>query len=388
MYECIQKFYKYLHKADPTATINPLYDEEEDNGHKFVPITEPSSFPSDMCGLHNHIQICNLYTMSPANGNNDEGDPKLQRPTYVVLRVTTKYAFDHIVGLIQSYLTEMNMLVKEKEMPSINTRTHLAIIRTTANWCPVSLRKTLHKDFERHVENLQTSSRVDTKFCHHGVPVFLLWKNKMWMPKMNSLMSKQDVEFIDYYERLHQCIIFELADEDWDWFKLIINNYVVNGHLKWVVSCQASIFKLLHSLQSDFMMVCFLKSIKLQMLYAHYFRTIDCNRVQSLDYMICVEVKQGVVRPYKNTNLCREVLSMRLPPTQAGGQVLGNIFIHGAHMVLAGLIRGQLRLLYQNSEVNEQFVSYFAKCLCTHIYQYIRKEKHFTCRCCQAILGS
>jgi hypothetical protein len=326
--------------------------------------------------------------MSPANGNNDEGDPKLQRPTYVVLRVTTKYAFDHIVGLIQSYLTEMNMLVKEKEMPSINTRTHLAIIRTTANWCPVSLRKTLHKDFERHVENLQTSSRVDTKFCHHGVPVFLLWKNKMWMPKMNSLMSKQDVEFIDYYERLHQCIIFELADEDWDWFKLIINNYVVNGHLKWVVSCQASIFKLLHSLQSDFMMVCFLKSIKLQMLYAHYFRTIDCNRVQSLDYMICVEVKQGVVRPYKNTNLCREVLSMRLPPTQAGGQVLGNIFIHGAHMVLAGLIRGQLRLLYQNSEVNEQFVSYFAKCLCTHIYQYIRKEKHFTCRCCQAILGS
>jgi hypothetical protein len=32
------------------------------------------------------------------------------------------------------------------------------------------------------------------------------------MPKMNSLMSKQDVEFIDYYERLRQCIVFKLAD--------------------------------------------------------------------------------------------------------------------------------------------------------------------------------
>ena len=73
------------------------------------------------------------------------------------------------------------------------------------------------------------------------------------------------------------------------------------------------------------------------MLYAHYFMTIDCNGVQSLDYIICVEVKQGVVRPYKNTNLRREVLSMQLPPTQAGGQVLGNTFIDGAHMVLAGL---------------------------------------------------
>ncbi len=55
-----------------------------------------------MLGLYNHKQICNLYTMSPANGNDDEGNSKLQRPIYVVLRVTTKYAFDHIVGLIQS----------------------------------------------------------------------------------------------------------------------------------------------------------------------------------------------------------------------------------------------------------------------------------------------
>ncbi len=214
VYECIQNFYEYLHKADPTATINPLYNEEEEDGHKFVPITEPSLFPSDMLGLHNHIQICNLYTMSPANRNNDEGNPKLQRLIYVVLRVTTKYAFDHIVGLIQSYPTEMNMSVKEKEMLSLNTRTCLAIIETTANWCRVSLRKTLHKDLECHFENLQTSSRVDTKFCHHGVLAFLLWKNIMQMPKMNSLMSKQDFAFIDYYERLCQCIVFQLADEE------------------------------------------------------------------------------------------------------------------------------------------------------------------------------
>ncbi len=140
---------------------------------------------------------------------------------------------------------------------------------------------------------------------------------------MNSLMNKQDVEFINYYERLHQCIVFELDDEDWDWFKLVINDYMVNGHLKQVVSHQASILKLPHGPQSDIMTVCLLKSIKLQMSYAHYFRTVDCKGVQSLDYTIHLEVKQGVVRPFKNTNLCREVLSMRLPPTHAGGQVMG-----------------------------------------------------------------
>ncbi len=42
---------------------------------------------------------------------------------------------------------------------------------------------------------------------------------------------------------------------------------------------------------------------------------------------------------------------MQLPPTYAGGQVLDNTFIDGAHMVLAGPARGQLHLLYQNFEV-------------------------------------
>ena len=59
-----------------------------------------------------------------------------------------KYAFDHIDGLIQSYMTEMNVYVKEKEMPSLNTRTRLVIIGTTADWCPVSLPITLLKDLE------------------------------------------------------------------------------------------------------------------------------------------------------------------------------------------------------------------------------------------------
>jgi hypothetical protein len=143
-------------QVDPTATINRLEDEEEEDAHKFVPITNP--------GLHNHIQINNLYTMSLANGKDDKGNPKLQRPTYAVLQVTTKYAFDHIVGLIQSYLTEMNMFVKEKGMPSLNTRTRLAIIETTADWCPVSLQMMLHNDLVHHMEKLQMSRQVDAEF--------------------------------------------------------------------------------------------------------------------------------------------------------------------------------------------------------------------------------
>jgi hypothetical protein len=68
VYQCNQKFYEYLHKVDPTATINLLYDKEEEDARKFVPITDPAALPYDMLGLHNHIQICNSYTMSRGSG--------------------------------------------------------------------------------------------------------------------------------------------------------------------------------------------------------------------------------------------------------------------------------------------------------------------------------
>jgi hypothetical protein len=40
VYEGIQKFYKYFHKADPMAPINLLYNKEEEDAHKFVPVTD------------------------------------------------------------------------------------------------------------------------------------------------------------------------------------------------------------------------------------------------------------------------------------------------------------------------------------------------------------
>jgi hypothetical protein len=196
VYECIQKFYDYLHKADPTATITRCTMKRKRMATSLSQLLNPP--PSLLIYLASTITYRSA-TRTPRvwqTGTMTRGTPS---PTYVVLWVTTKYAFDHLNGLIQSYLTKMNMFLKEKEMPSLNTRTCLAIIGTTADWCPISLQKTLHKDLELHLENLQMSGQVDAKFCHHRVPVILLWKNIMRMPKMNSLMSKQDIEFIDYY---------------------------------------------------------------------------------------------------------------------------------------------------------------------------------------------
>jgi hypothetical protein len=41
VYECIKKFYKYLHKADPKAKINLLYNEEEEDGNSLFQLLNP-----------------------------------------------------------------------------------------------------------------------------------------------------------------------------------------------------------------------------------------------------------------------------------------------------------------------------------------------------------
>lgn len=202
VYESIKGFFTLLHKANLATRIKPLYEVEEDDAVKFEPIADPSNFPLDMIGLGNYVQISKAYTMSPAFRNDDEGNPKLQRPTYVVLRVTTRYEFVHVIRLIQSSLYDMNTIVKEKDMPSLNTRTRIALVGTTSEWCPVLLRQALSKELAKHAEKLHRSGCLDVKYCNKSVPPFSLHKNKMRMPKMNHLLSKQDVEFIDYYQQL------------------------------------------------------------------------------------------------------------------------------------------------------------------------------------------
>ena len=99
--------------------------------------------------------------------------------------------------------------------------------------------------------------------------------------------------------------------------------------MKRVVSRQASTLILpLGPDSSDHTTTRFLKAIKLQMSYAHHFRTLDCAGVQSLDYAVRVEVEPGVTTPFKNTTLRRELLSLRLPTKEDGTP--GNTFIDGA----------------------------------------------------------
>ncbi len=136
MYECLKKVFELLLWADLRPTVLLLCANEA--GVTIALITTIPAYPMDVLGLDNYAQISNVYTLSKVVGKDAKGNQKLQRPTYVYMRISMDLLFSHVVGLIQLNLNQINVNVKGKEMPYLDTMTRYAIVGMTNDWCSVA----------------------------------------------------------------------------------------------------------------------------------------------------------------------------------------------------------------------------------------------------------
>jgi hypothetical protein len=168
--------------------------------------------------------------------------------------------------------------------------------------------------------------------------------------------------------------------------KTLMESFVTGGHLKWVISKQASILELPYGNVGSMTNTRFLKSIKKQMSYNHNFKTMEITGIQALTLAVRVEVEPGFERPYKQSHFCQELLLLRLPPTPDG--TLGAVFINRPHEILMGPGRGNVQILFRNTDEIELYVDRISGNLASHLYWYLRWEKGYTIRCCQKMLSS
>ncbi len=350
-------------RADPTTVIPALYKDAYGPSSD-SPITSLEDFLLDTMELGNHIQISNVYTLSPNFGTDEAGNNKLQCPTWIFFWVKTTYQFAHLVGLIQSNLNHINVVLREKEMPYLDTKTRLAIVGTTNKWCPAALKQVLEDALDKHIVSVRNKGgSLSAEFASQEVPPFMIRKTKVRVSKLDKL-GAEDAVFINYFERLCNCNVNEIADADWDWMQTLMLHFTAAGKMKRSISRQALVLELHHGLQSSLTEVWFLKSLRLQMSYNHFYRTSDLVGVACLDYLVRVEVEPGHSVPIKKTTLRRELMCMKLPPKEDG--TLGDSFIGGAHSNFTGPKRGHIRILYRNTNANEAYVESFRECLSAH----------------------
>ena len=279
-------------------------------------------------GLGNHVQISNVYTLSPTFGTDEAGNNKLQCPTWIFFRVKTTYQFAHLVGLIQLNLNHINVILKEKDMPYLDTKTRLAIVGTTNEWCPAALNQVLEDALDKHIKSVRNEGgSLSAEFASRNVPPFMIRKTKVRVSKLNKL-GAEDAEFINYFERLRNCNVTEVADTDWDWMRMLMLHFTATrkikhtisqqtsvlelhhgpqssttGKIKGTISRQASVLELHHGPQSSSTEVRFLKSLRLQMSYNHFYRASDLGGVACLDYSVRMEVEPGHNVLFKKTTL-------------------------------------------------------------------------------------
>jgi hypothetical protein len=105
---------------------------------------------------------------------------------------------------------------------------------------------------------------LDGEHQEKELPPFMIWRAKLKLPQMDTLISKENIEFINYFAHLRQCNLLEVADMDWAWMRTLLENFASGGHLKWVISKQASILELPQGNVGAMTKTRFLKSIKKQ----------------------------------------------------------------------------------------------------------------------------
>ena len=152
MYRGLKKVFEMLLHTDPRSDILPLYADEA--GVAIARITTITAYPADVLGLGNYVQISNPYTLSKIVGKDGEGNPRPQRPTYVYMRISTNLLFSHVVGLIQPTLNQIEVNLKEKEMPYLDTKTRYAFVGTTNDWCSDALQAIHVNELIAHIEVL------------------------------------------------------------------------------------------------------------------------------------------------------------------------------------------------------------------------------------------
>jgi hypothetical protein len=138
---------------------------------------------------------------------------------------------------------------------------------------------------------------LDGEHQEKELPPFMICWAKLKLPQMDTLISKEDVELINYFACLRQCNVLEVADLDWAWMRTLMENLASGGHLKWVISKQASILELPQENVGAMTNTWFLKSIKKQMSYNHNFKTMEVTGIQALIFMVQVEVDTKFKQP-------------------------------------------------------------------------------------------
>ncbi len=115
---------------------------------------------------------------------------------------------------------------------------------TTNVWCSSVLHVILTKELPQHIAELQDGGYLAAEDQEKELPLLMIRRAKLKLSQMDTLICKEDVEFINYFARLQQCNVLEVADTDWIWMRTLMESFATGGHLKWVIIKQASILEL------------------------------------------------------------------------------------------------------------------------------------------------
>ena len=114
------------------------------------PIKSIKNFPQETIELDTQSFISNTCSLNKVTGTNENGAPKKQCPTYVFMKLHTKFDINYILGIITSKLTKWDVRVQPKNFPFLDNKTRLAFGGAHNGFYPEALGELFCQELEKH----------------------------------------------------------------------------------------------------------------------------------------------------------------------------------------------------------------------------------------------
>ena len=82
-------------------------------------------------------------------------------------------------------------------------KTRYAIVGMTKDWCSVALQEIPIKELTKNIGQLLDGGYLHGEHQEKELPPFMIHWAKLKLPQMDTLISKEDMEFINYFAAMY-----------------------------------------------------------------------------------------------------------------------------------------------------------------------------------------
>jgi hypothetical protein len=362
-----------LQQMDTTVKLFPLFSQ-----HDHLPsLVNTTSIPPKYTLLTPYVNVTNPFSLRKVTGKTPQGKKKDQFNSFMVLSMGSDIDAEYIVQSVSGEADKVGLFINVKAVQQVDTITQIAIAALSNNLCPVGIESTCRHHLAKNEKKMILKGKQPAEYSDVPLPEFKVMIKGMKEPKLSA--AYQDLGISAYEASLKRLVVVECATADLVRMEPVWKDWQETNGMRRALGRKATIINTLIGNVSEGKKLEYIRSCRAHMGYNHHITSIEIDDIITLEYPVYVEMAESTMkRPYKVTNLRKEILAM----TTANGDDL----VQSVIPIGRGSSEGKTTIVFRNAPEYEHMVSKFQAHPAPFFYHYLMNERNYSLACTLRIM--